>query len=79
MYLSLADDGEVYPSRLAGVNDGTAWLARPWHLLTKNSGYGDPALATAEKGRRFLDACAAKIAQFLLELSEAPLDETFPY
>ena len=77
--LSLADDGAVYPSRLAAVNDGAAWLARPWHLLTKNTGYGDPALATAEKGEQFLTACVTKIAQFLVELSESPLDETFPY
>ena len=61
------------------MNDGTAWLARPWNLLTKNSGYGDPSLATPEKGERFMGACVEKIAAFLLQLSSEPVDEAFPY
>jgi creatinine amidohydrolase len=77
--LPSADDGAIYPSRLDAVNDGTAWLARPWNLLTKNSGYGDPSLATPEKGERFMGACVEKIAAFLLQLSSEPVDEAFPY
>jgi creatinine amidohydrolase len=77
--LALADDGAVRASRLAAVNEGWAWLARPWHLLTTNSGYGDPARATAEKVERWLAAVSERIAGFLVELAQAEADEAFPY
>jgi creatinine amidohydrolase len=77
--LDRADDGATRPSRLTAVNEGWAWLARPWHLLTSSSGYGDPKKATAEKGERWLSLVSERIAAFLVELSEAELDETFPY
>lgn len=77
--LERADDGAIRPSRLTAVEEGWAWLARPWHLLTKSSGYGDPRKATAEKGERWLDLVGDRIAGFLVELDQAELDDTFPY
>jgi creatinine amidohydrolase len=74
-----AGRGVTHPSRLEAVNDGLAWIARPWHLLTEDSGVGDPSLATAEKGAAFLEASARKLSSFLVALSEAEVDETFPY
>lgn len=79
VFLDDCDDGAVRTPRIRGMQEGWVWFPRPWHKVTRNSGYGDPRKATAEKGERFLNACADQIARFLKELSDAEMDETFPY
>ena len=46
-----ADAGTMAPSRFEAVNQGWVQITRPWHLLTTNSGAGDPRPATAAQGR----------------------------
>ncbi len=79
VHLEEADQGSVNPSRFEALNKGWAFIARPWHLLTKNSGYGDPGKASREKGKRYLKVIVDRLSQFIYELSEEPLDEKFPY
>lgn len=74
-----ADPGAARPSRFEAVNQGWAKIARPWHRLTTDSGCGDPRAASAEKGERFLEVITERIGNYLVELSEAEMDETFPY
>ena len=71
--------GATRAPRLQAMREGWAWIARPWHLLTETSGVGDPAKSAPEKGERFLEATAQKLSAFLVELSEAEVDATFPY
>jgi creatinine amidohydrolase len=75
----LADAGEALPTRFEAINRGWVSITRPWHLATTNTGLGNPAGATAEKGRRLMDALEQRLAQFFVELAAAPMDETFPY
>ncbi len=75
----LADDGAARPSRFGAINRGWVSITRPWHLVSASTGIGDPRAATAEKGRRLMDALTERLAGFLTELAAAPLDETFPY
>ncbi len=77
--LDRADDGAVAPSRFEAVNRGWVEITRPWHLLTTNSGSGNPREAAAEKGEAITALVAERIASFLVELSKSPLDEKFPY
>jgi creatinine amidohydrolase len=77
--LDQADAGSVNPSRFAAVNQGWVELTRPWHLLTTNSGSGDPRAATAAKGEAITQRVCERISDFLVELSRSPLDETFPF
>ena len=74
-----ADQGQKAPTRFEAVNRGWISITRPWHLLTTNAGAGNPHKATAEKGRRLMDVLVDRLADFLAELSEAELDERFPY
>ncbi len=74
-----ADAGEKAQSRFEAVNRGWMTITRPWHLLTTNSGAGNPHAATADKGRRLMEVLVDRLAGFLVELSEAELDERFPY
>ncbi len=75
----LADDGAARPTRLEAINRGWVSITRPWHLVSKNTGLGDPAAATADKGRRLMDVLVERLAGFLAELAAAPMNETFPY
>jgi creatinine amidohydrolase len=74
-----ADEGRKAPTRFEAVNRGWATIARPWHLLTTNSGAGNPHAAAADKGRRMMEVLVGRLAPFLVELSAAKLDERFPY
>jgi len=51
----------------------------PWHVLTVNTGIGDPTKATAEKGRRMLEAAIDRVATALKELSDEPYNDMFPF
>jgi creatinine amidohydrolase len=74
-----ADAGRKATTRFEAVNRGWVSITRPWHLLTTNSGAGDPHAATAEKGRRCVEALVERLSAFLVELSAAKIDERFPY
>ena len=77
--LERADAGAVRPTRFEAINRGWVEITRPWHLLTTNSGAGDPRAATAEKGEALTDLVAERIGGFLRELAASPIDETFPF
>ena len=75
----MADDGAVNQTRFNAVNRGWVSITRPWHLLTKNTGVGNPHPATPEKGRKLMDALVERISDFLVELAASPIDERFPF
>jgi creatinine amidohydrolase len=74
-----ADEGRAAASRFEALNRGWVSISRPWHLLTTNSGCGNPHAATADKGCRLLEVLIERLAGFLVELSASPVDEKFPY
>lgn len=74
-----ADQGQQRPLRFKALREGWISLTRPWHLLTTNSGSGNPHCATAEKGQKLASVIVDRVAPFLAELSQAELDETFPF
>jgi creatinine amidohydrolase len=75
----IADNGAVAETRFEAVNKGWVSITRPWHLLTTNSGSGYPHAATAEKGRELVEQVVKRLAPFLVELSQAKLDDKFPF
>ena len=74
-----ADEGQRNPMQMEALREGWVSITRPWHLLTTNSGSGNPHAASAEKGKQVLDLIVSRIAPFLVELSNAEIDETFPF
>ncbi|MEX2185923.1 MAG: creatininase family protein [Pirellulales bacterium] len=74
-----ADEGAMAATRFDAVNSGWVSITRPWHLLTTNTGAGNPHQATAEKGERYMAMFVERLSTFLVELSAAKLDEKFPY
>ncbi len=69
--LQEAGPGREKPFRVRGFREGWAWTQRRWDQATEDTGTGDPAASTPEKGERFLDAVSARIADFLVELAAA--------
>jgi creatinine amidohydrolase len=79
MRMEQAGKGPMHPTRFEAVNKGWVSITRPWHLLTDDTGAGDPSAATAEKGRKLMDILTERLGTFLVELSAARKDERFPY
>ena len=75
----VGDDGTVAEASFEAVNRGWVSITRPWHLLTTNSGAGYPHAATAEKGRQLMEVLVQRLSNFLVELSDAEIDDRFPY
>lgn len=75
----LADAGQKAEPRLEGLRRGWASITRPWHLLTTNSGAGNPHQASAEKGRQVMEVITERLSGFLVELAAAPVDQRFPF
>lgn len=75
----LADDGAARPTRFEALNRGWVSITRPWHLVSKNTGLGNPRAASAQKGRQLMDVLVERLGRFLTELANSPVDEAFPY
>ena len=75
----MADNGETALTRFDGVNHGWVSITRPWHLLTEDTGVGDPAAATAEKGHELMEIVVGRLGDFLYELAVSPMDAKFPF
>ena len=75
--LSEAGNGHAKKYKVKAFSEGWVTAQRQWTQVTKDTGVGNPAKATAEKGRIYLEATAKKIGEFLVELAETPLDDFY--
>lgn len=75
--LSEAGEGRARKFKVAGLREGWAWAPREWSRVTDDTGVGNPAAATTEKGKKFLDAVAERIGGFLVELAAADLSDMY--
>lgn len=72
-----AGPGHARPSRLRGVREGWAWAPRRWTHVTADTGIGNPAKATAEKGAAYVGAVVERIGDFLVELAALNLNDLY--
>jgi creatinine amidohydrolase len=77
--LEHAASGQAAPYSLEALRRGWVRTSRRFSRLNDHCGVGEPHAATAEKGRRYLDLTSARIADFLVELATAGVDEPFPH
>lgn len=64
---------------LESLRSNKVFFVRPWHLYLPTSAGGETRQSSAEKGRLFIEEGARKLAEFLVELSAAPMHKAFPY
>jgi len=74
-----ADAGSVRSSQFEAMREGWVSMSRPWHLLTTNSGSGDPHAASKAKGEKMMEVLVERLGKFLVELSNAEINDAFPY
>jgi creatinine amidohydrolase len=72
--LSEAGPGRAKSFTLKGLREKWVWAPRSWTKTTDDTGVGNPAAATAEKGQRFLEAVTGMISGFLADLAKADAD-----
>jgi creatinine amidohydrolase len=75
--LSDAGAGRARRFRVAGLRDGWAWAPRQWTKVTDDTGTGNPAAATPEKGARYFDAVTERLAGFYTELAAADVNDLY--
>ena len=66
-----AGPGATVPFKLKRLKQPGVWTPRPWSASHPDTGSGDPSKATADKGRRYVEALSEEIARVLAELSAA--------
>ncbi len=76
---AVAGSGTAKAIRFEAIRKGWVGITRPWHLLTEDTGVGDPGAATAEKGRELMEIVVERLGDFLYELAVSPMDEKFPF
>jgi len=75
--LSDAGPGRARRFSVAGLRDGWAWAPRQWTKVTDDTGTGNPAAATPEKGARYFDAVTERLAGFYAELAAADVNDLY--
>ena len=68
--LSEAGDGASKKFRFTAMREGWGWAERKWTQVTKDTGVGDPRKASAEKGKKYFEAVAKKIATLFEEVAK---------
>ena len=69
--------GEEQKIKIKAFSEGWAWTERPWSKISKDTGVGDPSLASKEKGEQFFNAICKKMGHLFHELTTSNLDELY--
>jgi creatinine amidohydrolase len=75
--LEEAGDGRERRWKIRALREGWAWAPRRWTQVSADTGTGNPALATAEKGRQYSALVTAAFAEFLVELAAADVEDLY--
>ncbi len=76
--LKQAGDGKAKASRFEALEKGWVKTSRSFPRLSDQCAVGDPAGASADKGKKFIDLISARITNFIIELSSSKIDASFP-
>ncbi len=69
--LAEAGDGAERRPRIAAFREGWAWTPRRWTAVSADTGVGNPAASTPEKGAAFFEAVSERLAAFFGDLAAA--------
>lgn len=75
--LEEAGDGAAKKYKFKAMHEGWGWAERRWTSVTKDTGIGNPAKATAAKGEIFFNLLTEKIGDFLFDLSTTNQDNFY--
>jgi len=75
--LSEAGEGVERRPKIAGLRERWAWTPRPWTQVSEDTGIGNPAASTPDKGAAYFATVTEKIGGFLVELAEADPEDLY--
>jgi len=75
--LSEAGNGTAKQLKIKAFKEKWAWTPRKWSSVTTDTGIGNPKLATAQKGEKYINAVIFKIAQFIFELYQVNTEDFY--
>lgn len=75
--LSEAGDGAERKFKIEALRSGKVFAQREWSKISKDTGVGNPAASSAEKGKIYLNAVTDYIASFLIDLDQADIDDLY--
>ncbi len=77
--MEYAKDGKAKSYRFEALQKGWIRTSRDFGKLNDHCATADPFGGTADKGKKFLEIVTNRISDFLIELANEPIDESFPY
>jgi creatinine amidohydrolase len=69
--MSQAGDGAARKFKITAIREGWAWAERKWSQVTRDTGVGNPKMATAEKGAAYFAAVTEKVSQLFIEVAKS--------
>lgn len=69
--------GKAKKFKIKAFQEPWAWSERHWSKVTEDTGVGDPAAASAEKGSQLIEILRTSIGNFFLDLCEANLEDMY--
>jgi creatinine amidohydrolase len=75
--LKEAGSGKAKGFKFAGRKEGWVWFPRAWTKVTEDTGIGNPAKASAEKGLKYLEAITDKISEFFISFAQTISDDVY--
>jgi creatinine amidohydrolase len=75
--LTEAGEGKAKRIKIKGMREGWAWTERKWSQVTDDTGIGNPAKATKEKGEKYFNDVVEKVSQLMLDIANADVDDLY--
>jgi creatinine amidohydrolase len=75
--LDKAGDGHAKQWKIRALREGWVWSPRQWTKVSADTGIGNPAKSSAAKGEAYVRAAVDRIAEYLVELDGASLEDLY--
>ena len=75
--LTEAGNGNAKKIKIQGMQEGWAWTERKWSKVTEDTGIGNPAKASKEKGKKYFNDVVDKVAQLIIEIANAEVNNLY--
>jgi creatinine amidohydrolase len=70
-------NGKEKKRKIKAFSEGWLWSERKWSDITEDTGVGNPALSTKEKGEKFFKALTKKLGDLFYDLSKADIHNLY--
>jgi len=72
-----AGKGKERKIKIKAFREGWAWAERKWPKVTEDTGIGNPAKASVQKGERYFNDLTQKIGELMIELATTDIDNLY--